>query len=591
MKFMFETKKLRRLAAALALAAMGVVAPSNANAQEPDFPPFEKIVEGFTKVESRAPDGSPALCGLWTRERDGQMYMELPKDFAAKKYFIALTVSSGDRFAGLQSGDYYAYWRMYNKRLALIIPNMDIRSNGEEESKASVKRLFTDTVLLDVPIISMVPRGGPLIDADQLFVGQASKFFGGAVRVSDPGLIKIAKAKTFKKNVEIDYEIVGAGGKLQSIHYSFSEVPEANGYKPRKADERIGYFTTGYVDLGQYDDEKTRTRFVNRWRLEKRDPNLKVSPPVQPIRFYIEHTTPVRYRRWVKQGIEYWNKAFEAVGFSDAIEVVYQDSRTGANMELDPEDVQYNFVRWLNNDVGTAIGPSRVHPLTGEILDADIVLTDGWIRHFNFQFHDLLPELAMEGANPETLAWLAQHPNWDPRVRLASPANRAHVANKIAQQSYLPFGGHPLAGPTSKLLGDDLYDGLVGRTSQVNGYCLASRGKQYDMAMAHMAMSMMELIEDEKKPEPGKEEPKKEEKPKEDMLDGMPESFIGPLLAELVCHEVGHTLGLRHNFKASSVYSYAEINSNALKGKEASLWFGDGLHPDQHALSNGRSEG
>ena len=68
-------------------------------------------------------------------------------------------------------------------------------------------------------------------------------------------------------------------------------------------------------------------------------------------------------------------------------------------MEKDPEDVRYNFIRWLNNDVGTAIGPSRVHPETGEILDADIVLTDGWIRHFNFNYHDLMPKLAMEGVS------------------------------------------------------------------------------------------------------------------------------------------------------------------------------------------------
>ncbi len=57
-------------------------------------------------------------------------------------------------------------------------------------------------------------------------------------------------------------------------------------------------------------------------------------------------------------------------------------------MDKDPEDVRYNFVRWLNNDIGTAIGPSRINPETGEILDADIILTDGWIRHFRMQFDE-----------------------------------------------------------------------------------------------------------------------------------------------------------------------------------------------------------
>ena len=580
---------------------------SPASAPAPDYPPFEKVTEGFVKADSKSPD-KQSLCGVWTREKDGQMLLELPKDFATKKYFIALTVSSGDRFAGLQSSDFYVYWRQYNKRLALIVPNMGIRSNGEPESKASVKRLFTDTVLLDVPIITMGPRGGgPVIDADALFVGNAAKFFGPSVRIQDPQLIKIAKAKSFSKNSELAFEVVATGGKLQTLHFSFSEVPEENGYRPRKADQRVGYFLTNYSDLGSYDEDKKLVRYVTRWRMEKRDPSLKISPPVKPIRFYIEHTTPVRYRRWVKQGIEYWNKAFEQIGFSDAVEVYYQDAKTGDNMDLDPEDVQYNFVRWLNNDVGTAIGPSRVHPLTGEILDADIILTDGWIRHFNFQYHDMMPDLAMEGMSAETVSWLGSHPNWDPRLRLAPNANRDHLKSYFANQSKLPYGGHPLTKVDTSLLGDQPYDGLIGRTSQVNGFCTAAVGKQMDMGMARLAFDLFDdegnlppseskqeepkkvetKPEDPKKVDGAKEEPKKEEpkkdepkadekkpeakkpeKAKENLLDGMPEAFIGPLLAELVAHEAGHTLGLRHNFKASSVFTLKEINSDAVKGKK-----------------------
>lgn len=572
------------LSVAMGLGLMPSVGRSqDAAAPAPEYPPFEKVVEGYTKVDSKSPDRG-ALCNLWTREKDGQVLMELPKDFATKKYFIALTVSSGDKFAGLQAGDYYVYWRMYNKRLALILPEVGIRSNGEPESKSSVKRLFTDTVLLDVPIVTMVPRGGPMIDADALFVGQASKFFGPSVRVQDPQLTKIVKAKPFTKNTELAFEVVAAQGKLQTIHYSYSEVPDDNGYRPRKADQRVGYFVTNYTDLGSYDDDKKRVRYITRWRLEKRDPSLKVSPPVTPIRFYIEHTTPVRYRRWVKQGIEYWNKAFEKVGFSDAIEVLYQDPRSPDTMDLDPEDVQYNFIRWLNNDVGTAIGPSRVHPLTGEILDADVVLTDGWIRHFNFQYHDMMPDLAMEGMSAETLTWLGSHPNWDPRLRLAPSANQKFLQGVLAAQSRLPYAAHPLTRVDSKLMGDQQFDGLVGRTSQVNGFCAAAFGKQMDMSMARLALDLMDengqfLAEQEPatpgaanpgaaKPEDKKPEEKKPEKPKEDLLDGMPESFIGPLLAELVAHEVGHTLGLRHNFKASSNLSLKEINSNAVKGQK-----------------------
>ena len=72
-------------------------------------------------------------------------------------------------------------------------------------------------------------------------------------------------------------------------------------------------------DFGKFTPEETKMRFINRWHLEKADPSLKLSPPKSPIIFYIEHTTPIRYRRWVKAGVEMWNKAFEKVGIVDAI--------------------------------------------------------------------------------------------------------------------------------------------------------------------------------------------------------------------------------------------------------------------------------
>ncbi|HRA88296.1 MAG TPA: zinc-dependent metalloprotease, partial [Planctomycetaceae bacterium] len=245
------------------------------------------------------------------------------------------------------------------------------------------------------------------------------------------------------------------------------------------------------------------------------------------------------------------------------------------NMDKDPEDVNYNFVRWLNNNVGTAIGPSRVHPLTGQILDADIILTDGWIRHYQKQFTESLPKVAMEGFGPDTLAWLADHPNWDPRIRLAPPSMRKSISQEIEIQSSLPYAGHPMSNVDTRLLGNDEFDGLVGRSSQVNGMCLAAEGISFDLAIMRMTFDMLHASEDtpaddDKKAEEKKEtkEEKKKEEPGEQMLDGMPESFVGPLVAHLVSHEVGHTLGLRHNFKASSIHTLAEINSDAVKGKQ-----------------------
>jgi hypothetical protein len=168
---------------------------------------------------------------------------------------------------------------------------------------------------------------------------------------------------------------------------------------------------------------------------------------------------------------------------------------------------------------------------------------------------------------------------------LAPPAQRGHIREELAKHGHLPHGGHPMTQVNTDMIGDDEYDGLVGRTSQLNGLCLLAHGKAFDVAMFRMQLALMgeeteededengkedkEDKEEEKKEDEDKEkdkEEKKEEKKKEPMIDGIPESFIGPMLAELACHEVGHTLGLRHNFKASSLYSMAAINSKEIKG-------------------------
>jgi len=589
-----------------------------------DFPSFKEISKGYKKVVSTA-DGQ-SFYNLWVREKDGQMLAELPRGYERTLHFIALTLGSGDTYAGLQAGDMYAKWRRYDDRLALIRPNLSVRSSGDPESRKSVERLFTDRVILDVPIAAIGPSGQPVIDADALLLGRASTFFGGQARGLNSNLATIAKAKAFPKNVEIAFEAPVAGGQLRSFHYSISQIPENTGYKPRKADARVGYFTTVYRDLGKFDYTEKWIRYANRWHLEKRDSSLDMSPPKNPIVFYVDHAAPVRYRRWIRRGIEYWNKAFEQVGIDGAIEVRFQDLKTGAHMEKDPEDVRYNFIRWLANDQGTAIGPSRVHPKTGQILDADIILTDGFIRSYYIQYSEYLPEVAMEGFGPDTYAWLEEHPEWDPRLRLVSESERQSTLAERRRRGVLRYGGHPAGQIDADLVGDDQFDGLGNRMSQMNGLCMIGRGKSVQLTVFQMHRAITEsLIEEleseqpeipddvppevlemlkkriEQNPEmldrlpdelkaklgygPEKDKDENEDEPEqsdqdkddaddkkgkdhENLIDGMPEDFVGPMLADVVAHEVGHTLGLRHNFKASSVYSLDEMNSEEFKAEK-----------------------
>ncbi|MBX3382702.1 MAG: zinc-dependent metalloprotease [Phycisphaeraceae bacterium] len=569
-----------------ALPVMAQDASSTTTERRDEFRPWAEVSRGYEKVVSTA-DGA-SFYNLWKKDKDGSMLAELPRGYDNQKHFIALTVATGQEYAGLQSGDLLVYWKRIDNRMVLMEPNLGTRSTGDQESRLSLKNLFTDRVILDLPIVCMGPSNQPVIDMKDLLVGRATTFYGGQAAGGNPRLATIRKAKAFPENIEIAYEMPVAGGRLRSFHYSISLLKSNPSYKPRVADPRVGYFTTVHRDLGKFSDGEKWVRYINRWHVEKKDAGRKMSPPKEPIVFYIDAAVPARYRRFVRDGILVWNKAFERVGIIDAIEVRQQDAETGAYMDLDPEDVRYNFIRWLANDQGTAIGPSRVNPYTGQILDADVILTDGWIRHFWVQYNQIMPELAMEGLSAETMAWLDSRPQWDPRLRMAEPAQRDYILAQRMRRGVLAYGGHPIAmtdpsvrnsaADPSRMMGTHEFDGLTGRISQVNGLCLAARGKSLDMAYARMAF---ELMRDELDPEPepegdgGEKKDEKGDKPARpkkdavDLIDGIPDWFVGPLLADLVQHEVGHTIGLRHNFKASAQYTLDQINSDEIKGQKA----------------------
>ncbi len=614
-----------------AMAAMAARGGASSAPSKDGLKSWKDVSKDFTKVVSTA-DGN-SFYGLYVNRKTNQVLAELPRGYEKQNHFFAMTVAGGEIFAGLQSGDLYTKWKRIGNRLALIQPQIAVRSTGDQESKDSVETVFTDRVILDVPILATGPTGQPVIDMDSLLVGKASNFFGGSARGLNSSLTTVDSIKAFPQNIEIEFEGPVMGGTMKKFHYSISHIKGTRGFKPRMADQRVGYFVTNYTDLGKYDAKEKNIRMINRWHVEKADPKLTLSPPKEPIVYYIEHTVPIRYRRWVRQGVESWNDAYRAIGIEGAIQVQYQDKASGINMDKDPEDVRYNFIRWISNDVATAIGPSRVNPMTGQILDADVVLTDGWARVFTYRWEDLLGTMATEGYSPATLQWLEENPKWDPRLRLASPAQREQILierqarNAVMHDTALNNATMNADGfiPGANMIGTQEFDGLSGRSSQVSGMCMAATGKALDLANMRMYLSMIEmfatnleaasavgistasdepeideetlemilkqleenpglramippeylaLLEKSEEPEPeeeaeeevaadeGKATPKKDQG---DLIDGVPEWFVGPMLAELVAHEVGHTLGLRHNFKGSSAYSLDTINSEEMK--------------------------
>ncbi len=227
----------------------------------------------------------------------------------------------------------------------------------------------------------------PMLVSD---IGDMAEFMRGsfnnkAVRF-DKERSAISSAKSFPENVEIEAMLTYSPNDRQGLnlntvpddryipvtmHYSFSKLPDQP-MLPRLADDRTGYFLQVVKDFSRDDQEHFFRRYVTRWRLEKKDPTAALSEPVKPIVYYIDKTVPERYRPYVKKGVEGWQKAFEAAGFKNAI--IAKDAPD--DPDYDPGDVRYSTIRWITSSEPSfgAIGPSRIDPRTGEILDADILM-------------------------------------------------------------------------------------------------------------------------------------------------------------------------------------------------------------------------
>ncbi len=516
-------------------------APGAAPAKAPEFPPFDKTIEGLTKVVTLA-DGSVPLYDLYKDEKTGKLLAVLPANYDQQLLMIACTVTGGDPQAGVMGPTHYVKWERYDKQLALVAPDFFARTSGDKQAKDSVEQLFTGRVLTTTPIVSMAPKDRPVIDLSSVATKDVPKFFGTSafggygpdLASINQGLTRLTKAKAFPKNVVVEFQAPRPNGQLVRFAYSIGELSGTPGFKPRLADPKFGYFYSWYRDFAKTANHEVTERYINHWALEKADPSLKMSPPKQPIVWYIENTTPVRFRRYVREGILFWNTAFAEIGIDNAVVVYQQDAATGANMDKDPEDARYNFFRWNASDQTYAIGPSRSNPTTGEILNASVVWHQGLTRSVRAMLENFAPALAEHAFGPETLAWLEEHPTWDPRLRLVSPEQRAKILKERSLKKLQPDSD---AGPSAAAM------------ASMGGGCQIGTLISLDLSLADAAFAA-DLLK------PGSE----------DLLDDLPEEFVGQMIRYISAHEVGHCLGLQHNMIASSIRSLKEINTVGFSG-------------------------
>jgi hypothetical protein len=199
----------------------------------------------------------------------------------------------------------------------------------------------------------------------------------------------VTSAKSFPTNVEVRAVLSYAASEPPSqsesgtisieMNHSMLLLPE-HPLMPRVLDDRVGYFGISQVDYGRPEQRATKREFIARWRLEPKDTAAfrrgELVEPVKPIVYYIDPATPIKWRPYLKQGIEDWQAAFEVAGFKHAI--IAKDPPTAReDPEFSLEDARYSVIRYFASDIENAYGPHVSDPRTGEILESHI----GWYHN------------------------------------------------------------------------------------------------------------------------------------------------------------------------------------------------------------------
>ena len=478
-------------------------------------PEFKEVIEDFAKIEG--------LFELFRDEEENKVYIALKPEQFDQIYLCNITRTQGDGFF-FYSGALISPWGLGAYTFPLVLErvgkkvffkhkNVYYRADQDAAIHRAVDRGVSDSILGSVAIEGQPhpETGAVLVDPTSFFVQDIAlvehilgEFKKDVSYSFDADNSYFGELKNYPDNTEIEVvshfqtdsppkitvaTLPDARSFQHTYRYSISELPESD-YKPRLADERVGYFTTPYQDYTSVLREDAYVHQINRWHLEKAEPKFKQSPPKKPILFWLENTIPIEYRDAVSEGVLVWNSAFERIGFKDAIEVEQQPD----DADWDAADVRYSVIRWMvAPGRGFAQGPSRPNPFTGEIFDADIRISADFVRYAYLQFEEYA----------------------DPVARLA-------VGDSVTQAM-----------------------GLSHRYSA--GYCDLADGLVQEAAFGwHLVEARASAAG----------------------LEADAEEFIRQLIVELVAHEVGHTLGLRHNFKASTIHNTEELHDLELTAKE-----------------------
>ena len=431
------------------------------------FTGFLAAQAGAQTPPAGGPTGSPPplpAYSSWTKDaekqdglftvwrKDAKIYLELKTEQLDKDYLETVVPANGLGGYGIQSGQMLMQearlvrFVREGRTVAIVWPQTRFSALPNTPLADAIRLSTASSVLGMAPVVSENGKDSIVVDMSAL-LGDILDMTGAMRKALadpkdpltqyhlDPARTYFGKSKAFPQNVMIEadetFSSLKPPEKLNTvtdprslqmrIAYNLIALPENDGYVPRLADDRVGYFEDTHISFNNMSAADNFVHYIVRWNVQPSDPTQRISPAKHPIVFTLSNTIPVEYREPIRSAVLAWNKAFERIGVSGVVQVQDQP----ADPAWDPDDVRYNVIRWLTeaNSGGFAEAQLVWDPRSGEVIRGG-VLIDSDLVHFGSR--------ALEVYAPQGTA-LEEAPN--PRG-FAAHNDGAQMAEQFAYGAY-----------------------------------------------------------------------------------------------------------------------------------------------------------
>ena len=345
-----------------------------------------------------------------------KVYFEYPVKFLEREFLMASTVKETTDASIFQIGmksisPLHFKFELKDSTMFLLKPNTVASWDGKDENVGKAYKMsYKDSFYKKFPVLAYGQDSSTLVfEVTPLFKGNKDL----EVTVSSVGFVLSERKedfyfgdiKAFKDNASIEinqnYNVqfllliskISAGEASATSLVSFMLLPEEK-MKPRLQDSRVGVFTTAYSaglfsfpkrEVSQKEDGLKNYFLANRWRMEPVDMAAwergELVEVKKPIVWYVDDAFPTDWVEPIKKGVLRWNTAFEKIGLKNVMQV--RDFPKD-DPEFDPDNLKYSCIRYIPDAIPNAMGPSWVDPVTGEIINATVIVWNDIVKIINY---------------------------------------------------------------------------------------------------------------------------------------------------------------------------------------------------------------